>query len=234
MKNIFKKNKGEEHDFWMSYTDLMSGFLIVFIIASLVYHSQVSEIEKQLSGYSLKELLEMKRDYDKKMAQLAAKRGLLNINDSFKEVFDQIDNYEILPDSLGGIRLYPSEGEKELFKKDESLMESNLRNRIQKIGRQFVQTAIKLKNNGMNIVEIRIEGHADEDGDYMHNLKLSSSRAYAVYKYIYDHCGLSNEEKEFVENYVVSVGYSFARPVVENNIVDKDKSRRIEFRIISK
>ena len=35
MKNIFKKNKGEEHDFWMSYTDLMSGFLIVFIIASL-------------------------------------------------------------------------------------------------------------------------------------------------------------------------------------------------------
>ena len=234
MKNIFKKNKGEEHDFWMSYTDLMSGFLIVFIIASLVYHSQVSEIEKQLSGYSVEELLEMKRDYDKKMAQLAAKRGLLNINDSFKEVFDQIDNYEILPDSVGGIRLYPSEGEKELFKKNESLMESNLRNRIQKIGRQFVQTAIKLKNNGTNIVEIRIEGHADEDGDYMHNLKLSSSRAYAVYKYIYAHCGLSNEEKEFVENYVVSVGYSFARPVVENNIVDKDKSRRIEFRIISK
>lgn len=234
MKNIFKKKNGEEHDFWMSYTDLMSGFLIVFIIASLVYHSQVSEIEKQLSGYSVEELLEMKRDYDKKMEQLAAKRGLLNINDSFKEVFDQIDNYEILPDSLGGIRLYPSEGEKELFKKNESLMESNLRNRIQKIGRQFVQTAIKLKNDGMNIVEIRIEGHADEDGDYMHNLKLSSSRAYAVYKYIYDYCGLSNEEKEFVENYVVSVGYSFARPVVENNIVDKDKSRRIEFRIISK
>ena len=234
MKNFFKKSKGEEHDFWMSYTDLMSGFLVVFIIASLVYHSQVSEIEKQLSGYSVEELLEMKRDYDKKMAQLAAKRGLLNINDSFKEVFDQIDNYEILPDSLGGIRLYPSEGEKELFKKNESLMESNLRNRIQKIGGQFVQTAIKLKNDGMNIVEIRIEGHADEDGDYMHNLKLSSSRAYAVYKYIYEHCGLSNEEKKFVENYVVSVGYSFARPVVENNIVDKDKSRRIEFRIISK
>jgi len=36
MKKLFGKNKGEEHNFWMSYTDLMSGFLIVFIVASLI------------------------------------------------------------------------------------------------------------------------------------------------------------------------------------------------------
>ena len=30
---------GEEHNFWQNYTDLMSGFLIVFIIASLVAYS---------------------------------------------------------------------------------------------------------------------------------------------------------------------------------------------------
>ena len=32
MKKLFEKNSGEEHNFWMSYTDLMSGFLVVFII----------------------------------------------------------------------------------------------------------------------------------------------------------------------------------------------------------
>lgn len=32
---IFRDN-GEEHNFWQNYTDLMSGFLIVFIITSLV------------------------------------------------------------------------------------------------------------------------------------------------------------------------------------------------------
>ena len=36
MKRLFGKPEGEEHNFWMSYTDLMSGFLIVFIIASVI------------------------------------------------------------------------------------------------------------------------------------------------------------------------------------------------------
>ena len=235
MKSIFKKDRGEEHDFWMSYTDLMSGFLIVFIIASLVYYSQISAIEKQLSGYSVEELIEMECDYIEKIRQLEANGGLLNINEQFEDVFKSIDNYVIMPDSLGGIRLYPSNGEKQLFKKNQDQMEPNLQNRIQIIGKQFVQTAMKLKNDKHNIVEIRIEGHADEDGDFMHNLKLSSSRAYAVYEYIHDNCNLSKEEKDFVEKYMISVGYSFAHPVIdENGFVDKDKSRRIEFKIISK
>ena len=36
MSRIQFKKDGEEHNFWQNYTDLMSGFLIVFIIASLV------------------------------------------------------------------------------------------------------------------------------------------------------------------------------------------------------
>ena len=36
MNRIRFRDKGDEHNFWQNYTDLMSGFLIVFIIASLV------------------------------------------------------------------------------------------------------------------------------------------------------------------------------------------------------
>ena len=36
MGRFFLKDNGEEHNFWQNYTDLMSGFLIVFIITSLV------------------------------------------------------------------------------------------------------------------------------------------------------------------------------------------------------
>lgn len=39
MKRLNFHNDGEEHNFWQNYTDLMSGFLIVFIIASLVAYS---------------------------------------------------------------------------------------------------------------------------------------------------------------------------------------------------
>ena len=36
MGRLHFKNNGEDHNFWQNYTDLMSGFLIVFIITSLM------------------------------------------------------------------------------------------------------------------------------------------------------------------------------------------------------
>lgn len=36
MSRLNLKDNGEEHNFWQNYTDLMSGFLVVFIITSLV------------------------------------------------------------------------------------------------------------------------------------------------------------------------------------------------------
>lgn len=39
MGKISFRNNGEDHNFWQNYTDLMSGFLIVFIIASIVAYS---------------------------------------------------------------------------------------------------------------------------------------------------------------------------------------------------
>lgn len=47
MRYLFSKNNPDEHNFWMSYTDLMSAFLIVFIILSAIlynyYNSKVEE-----------------------------------------------------------------------------------------------------------------------------------------------------------------------------------------------
>ena len=36
MSKLNFKNEGDEHNFWQNYTDLMSGFLVVFIITRLV------------------------------------------------------------------------------------------------------------------------------------------------------------------------------------------------------
>ncbi len=43
MGRISFKDNGEEHNFWQNYTDLMSGFLIVFIIASLSAYGSYKE-----------------------------------------------------------------------------------------------------------------------------------------------------------------------------------------------
>jgi hypothetical protein len=49
MSKIKFRDSGEEHNFWQNYTDLMSGLLIVFIIASLVAYNQYKQKEKLMS-----------------------------------------------------------------------------------------------------------------------------------------------------------------------------------------
>lgn len=243
MRRFFKKNEGEDHDFWLSYTDLMSGFLIVFIIASIIYYNNLSDIEKLLKGYSKTDITGMIEWYKNK-------GNMVNINDDFKDVFDGIDNVQFLEEE-GSIRIYPTynnTGDSILFETGKAEIQPNLESRLSEFGPRFVKKAMQLKNDGKNIAEIRIEGHTDTDGTFFGdtndkgvytkdegNLLLSSRRAFMIYKYIYDNCCRSPEEKEFVLNHMISVGYSSQKTIKdEQGKEDKDKSRRIEFRIISK
>lgn len=228
MKRIFGKEKEEEHDFWMSYTDLISGFLIIFIIASIVYYVQNKKILDAFDGRSPQEVTGI-------INEIKSKGNMININQDFKEVFDNVDGIEIMPDSVGSIRFYPAKGANMMFESDSAVMLENLQSRIRAIGKKFVSRAIELKKEGKNILEIRIEGHTDTDGTFLHNMSLSSGRAFAVYSFIHDKCDLNSEEKQFVEDYMISVGYSYAKTVVDDRgYENKDKSRRIEFKIITK
>lgn len=236
MKRLFKKDHGEEHNFWMSYTDLLSGFLIVFIVASLLYN-------KMMQGYS-------REDIENMIEWHKNNRNLVNINNDFKDVFEGIDGVKFLEEE-GSIRIYPTNetpSDSILFETNEVKIQPNLKKRLHEFGPRFVKRAMQLVNEGKNIAEIRIEGHTDTDGTFFGdindkgeiekdegNLLLSSKRALMIYKYIYDNCCSSSEEKEFVLSHMISVGYSSQKIIKDkNNKEDKDKSRRIEFRIISK
>lgn len=54
MKHLFSKHSGEEHNFWMSYTDLMSGFLIVFIIISIIMFKYYDGMKRKNEEYKVK------------------------------------------------------------------------------------------------------------------------------------------------------------------------------------
>jgi hypothetical protein len=61
MKKLFAK-RGEEHNFWMSYTDLMSGFLIIFIIANIIAHHRYGVTKTELDKF--KEIQESVENID--------------------------------------------------------------------------------------------------------------------------------------------------------------------------
>ena len=73
-------------------------------------------------------------------------------------------------------------------------------------------------------LEIEIQGHTDDQGNDLDNLKLSISRAYEVYKYLHSR----------TENQLTYVGYGEQKPLFPNNSTqNRAKNRRTSFVIIN-
>lgn len=227
IRKLFHRNEDGEHNFWMSYTDLMSGFLVVFIIISAVMYKNYQDKTRE-SNASLKNLIV-----------------------EYKDVFN-LDNPDISVEfnsERGSIILTHKDPSKYLFASGKDTMETVLERYLYSIRKPLVVKTMELwKEHNYKNVELRIEGHTDPNGikdgarrgsdkSFTQNLELSSRRANSVYKYILDNKELTVEQREFAKKNMISVGYSFQHRVQQNNVDDvklDPSSRRIEFRIISK
>lgn len=236
MKQLFNRQSNDDHNFWMSYTDLMSGFLIIFIIISVVmFKHDVDKKEKfnewihvvdSLKGANLKNLI---FEYE----------CIFKSNNDIYVNFDEI---------RGSIILTCVNKNRYLFKSNSDQFESELKCYLDSIRKPLIEKTMALwKEKRYKNVELRIEGHADPNGkwpmrrggneSFLYNLDLSSRRAYSVYRFLMDDAKLSNEQVRFMKMNMISVGYSFSHRVIEDNMDNESldaTSRRIEFRIISK
>lgn len=281
MKKLFKKDSGEEHNFWMSYTDLMSGFLVVFIILSAILFNHFSrksgEAEESKIMYdslivkyntAIEDLKNSGRDID---SCSVANAELKLKTDSLTHVIDSLrkndmknlvlqysefagikgDIRVVVDKSKGSIVLYHKNNE-ELFSSGGSVPQKALKEFLNIYGKSIIAKTISLKHNYPSI-ELRIEGHTDPVGQYgqeyggdasfVYNMGLSSQRANSVYSYLYNSqkVSLNEQEKAFLRNHAISVGYSFSERIKNGTHTSRttyghldDASRRIEFRIIAK
>lgn len=281
MKKIFKKGTGEEHNFWMSYTDLMSGFLVVFIILSAIlfnhFTRKAGEASKSKIKYDSlvvnynKAIVELKKTghdidfYKAANAKFKLKTDSLIFlidslrNNDMKNLVLQYSEFAgvkgdirvVVDKSKGSIVLYHRNNE-ELFSSGGSVPQKALKDFLNLYGKSIIAKTISLKQRYPSI-ELRIEGHTDPVGQYgqeyggdasfVYNMGLSSQRADAVYSYLYNSqkVSLNENEKAFLRNHAISVGYSFSERIKDGTHYDRksygymdDVSRRIEFRIIAK
>lgn len=260
MKTLFNKNSSEEHNFWMSYTDLMSAFLIVFIILSAIlynyYNEKVREAEEAQVQAQIQEeryinLIDSIRnelvDANAHIKEMEEK-DLKNLIQQFDEVFPYDDEVSYRIDTVrGSIILTNRNPQLDLFaQSNRVIMRPELANYLKKIGKRLVTKSMEISAiRGDRGIEVRIEGHTDPTWDYQRgtdygyikNLQLSSARANAVYTYIFENCELSADQKLFAKKNMISIGYSFSSRVIDGSISNEGldpQSRRIEFRIISK
>lgn len=215
---------------WIPLADLMTVLMVIFLFMSISYMALVQKREKQQN--------KIFKDYEE------SKIALFNeLNSAFKNDFakwnlkldDDLSIKFTNPQVLFGL------GSAEITPYFQGILTEFLPKYLKVV----LQNKYKTK-----IAEIRIEGHTDTKAigktldPYIDNMELSQGRARNVLAFLRTQQCFSNlqtEQKERLQYWLTSNGLSYGRTVDKNyNIsffskraVDNDKSRRVEFRIVT-
>lgn len=217
LKIFHTKKENGEH--WISISDMMSGLMMVFLFISIAYMINVVK----------------ERDTIKEIAITYNRLQNDLYNDLYTEFKDDLEEWNAIIDRQSiSVRF---EAPDVLFKKGSY----QLQDKFKKILNDFfpryllILTNEKYKND---VEEIRIEGHTSSewkddvspDIAYFLNMKLSQDRTRSVLEYVMNLPQVSNQ-KEWLKNYLTANGLSSSKLIMKDGIEDKDKSRRVEFRV---
>lgn len=217
-----------KHNVWMSVSDLMTGLMIIFLFIAIAYISRVQENQSVLTDY-----VETKKELHEKLVQEFAGDTLKWQMTIGKDLSMKFNNPSVLF-AQGQWNLTPEfKGILDEFlpKYFDILLNDSLRS---------------------NIKEIRIEGHTDNvpypqlDADpYIANVILSQRRALSVLRYFRSmpaYRRFSEEQQRLLEYWFTCNGLSYGKSLDDDgeytlsskNKINLEKSRRVEFRIVTK
>jgi len=218
---MFTRKQPEDHNVWISFADLFSGFMVIFIVVSIALFQRDTQSEQ--AKYK-----ELASEFKTKLDKLSIK-SIVSIADS------------------ATIRFATDNLKAPLFLYGAAKPEAKLYQTLDVFIPIFygkLQEFYDESNSGKSkfeISEIRIEGHTDTTSSYLFNLNLSGNRALEVQKYVIEKLEAdkqySKDFLQFVKMNSISCGYSYSRTLDINGKLTKinpndDKSRRVEFRIL--
>lgn len=214
MRNKQKEDgsANESFSFWQSYSDLMSGLLLMFVLmmsatllqAMHLYYEKIEEetaiqAELQQKSQEQQEMNDQIRKQqellDEQQIQIEKLIGLKEeIIVSLSEEFAKTDLVVAVDPMTGSIAF------------DSNILFSKNSYELSEQGKVFLDRFIPVYFDALikseyadYISEIIIEGHTDTDGEYMYNLELSQKRALSVCKYCLDSI---NENGQFDQDYI--------------------------------
>lgn len=213
----------------MSVSDLMTGLMVIFLFVAVAYMIQVQDNQSVLTEY-----VETKRRLHEKLVNEfkgdTAKWKMVvgkDLSMKFKEP-------EVLFDQGSG----------------------SIKPMFQQILNEFIPRYLDILLSDTTLLkdieEIRIEGHTDDlrmvqygKDPYLSNVLLSQERAYNVLKYIREMPSFEQytpAQRRLLDYWFTANGLSFGKALDANenyaalsgDTIDREKSRRVEFRIITK
>jgi len=218
-----------KHNVWMSVSDLMTGLMVIFLFVAVAYMIQVQENQSVLTDYvdTRKKLHERLVDEFKSDAPRWKMVIGKDLSMKFKE-----------PEVLFGL------GSGEIQPKFKEILDEFIPRYLNIL--LTTDTALRKR-----IQEIRIEGHTDDltmkkygNDPFLSNVLLSQERAYNVLKYIREMPEFEEftpDEKKLLNYWFTANGLSYGKALDVNeryaalsgDSIDRDKSRRVEFRIVT-
>ena len=220
----------QKDNFWIPYADLMTVLMIVFLFIAVAYMALI-QIQKKKQDKLFTDYEVIKQNLKKELDSnfyLEKKNWNFQINSDLSIKFT---NPEVLFD----------EGKYEIKPSFKNILDSFIP--------KYLNIILQEKYNH-KISEVRIEGHTDTSpinkttDNYIDNMELSQNRARAVLAYIRSlqyFKNLNAIKQNTLQFWLTANGLSFGRTVDLNdsltyftqNKIDKQKSRRVEFKIVT-
>lgn len=235
---MFNNYEEEEHNYWVSFTDLSLGFLIVFIVITLVLL-----LDKKEKASEIIETPPIRSEEEIKTAALKGK--YVELQTTLKDKLGHISGIEITDDATVHFVL-ENTLEKALFQQGDYHPTKYTEELLNTFIPAFYDNILDIYQNQGEVFiikELRIEGHTDSKGSYESNLHYSSGRAVKIQALIFKNKYFKKyplDFQELVKNNSIACGYSYTRLLDEDGNMksktgkpeDKDKSRRVEFRVL--
>ena len=220
--------KKESH--WIPLADLMTVLMVIFLFMSISYMA-LKEKQKKGQDQKFKDYKELK----------------VTLYNELKEAFkNDFEKWDLKLDNDLSIKFTNPQV---LFGTGSSEITEHFQNILIEFLPKYLSVVLQEKYKD-KISEIRIEGHTDTipigltDDPYIDNMKLSQDRGRYVLAFLRkQNCFINSQptEKERLQYWLTANGLSYGRALDKDykisydskQPIDNDKSRRVEFRIVT-
>ena len=241
---------------WMSFSDLMSCLMIIFLFISISYIRQAINIEKakteELNAKNIElenktlELEKITQNRKKILTDYQDTKSLIyeELRSAFVDEFDQWDM------EIGKNLIIRFSNQQVMFEKGKATITPSFQKILEEFIPKYLSILLQDKYKS-RIKEIRIEGHTDttpigsNDKDpYISNMKLSHERSLNVLKAIRDlpyYRKLDKKQKDLLQYWFTANGLSYGHAIdndkkdifLTKKPINSEFSRRVEFRVVT-
>jgi outer membrane protein OmpA-like peptidoglycan-associated protein len=232
MSGLFRKKSNEEGQ-WISISDLMSVLMMVFLFIAVSYmlnagaDREQAEKARKIAQEQKERMERVAKTYNQVQRQLYEE-----LSTKFQDSLKVWDAY-IDPKTL----TFGFRDQTILFDEGSSAVKPRFKAILNSFFPQFISILSSTRYRDY-VEEIRVEGHTSTEwmgsstvaDAYFKNLELSQDRTRQVVQYVLGLRGIQGNIS-WVRYRLTANGLSSSKTIQSNGVEDKERSRRVEFRV---